>query len=101
MISPYIGKTKFILKVHPPDMLGATNLEPHQAFGRALRQARLAAGLTQEGLSLESGVQRNFISLIELGQNQPTITTIFKLSVALNVTPSELIAATETILEIS
>jgi transcriptional regulator with XRE-family HTH domain len=55
----------------------------------------MAAGLSQEQLGLESGVQRNFISLIETGQNQPTITTIFKLAHALNVKPSKLVAEAE------
>ena len=53
--------------------------------------------MTQEQLSLESGVQRNFISLIELGQNQPTITTVFKLAQALGCLPSELVAKAELI----
>lgn len=68
------------------------------AFGLALRKQRLAAGLTQEQLGLESGVQRNFISLIETGQNQPTVGTIFKLAEALGVKPSKLIADTEKII---
>lgn len=51
--------------------------------------------MTQEQLGLESGVQRNFISLIELGQNQPTITTVFKLAQALGCAPSELVAKAE------
>lgn len=58
---------------------------------------RLSAGMTQEQLSLESGVQRNFISLIELGQNQPTITTVFKLAQALGCTPSEMVAKAESL----
>jgi len=60
-----------------------------------LRKHRLAAGFSQEQLGLESGVQRNFISLIETGQNKPTITTIFKLASALNLKPSKLLAETE------
>lgn len=51
--------------------------------------------MSQEQLGLESGVQRNFISLIETGQNQPTITTVFRLAKALNVKPSDLIAQVE------
>ncbi len=53
------------------------------------------AGLTQEQLALESGVQRNFISLIETGQNQPTITTIGKLARALELSASGLVAEAE------
>jgi transcriptional regulator with XRE-family HTH domain len=60
-----------------------------------LRQTRLGAGMSQEQLGLEAGVQRNFISLIELGQNQPTVTTVFKLAKALNISASSLVVATE------
>ncbi|RFO96784.1 XRE family transcriptional regulator [Rhodoferax lacus] len=76
-------------------MSGISSLPPHAAFGLALRKHRLDAGMSQEQLGLESGVQRNFISLIETGQNQPTITTIFKLASALDVKASKLIAEVE------
>jgi transcriptional regulator with XRE-family HTH domain len=76
-------------------MLGNASISPHEAFGQVLRKHRLGAGLSQEQLGLESGVQRNFISLIETGQNQPTITTIFKLATALNLKPSKLIFEAE------
>jgi transcriptional regulator with XRE-family HTH domain len=78
-------------------MLGINSVTPQVAFGRALRSCRLALGMSQEQLGLESGVQRNFISLIETGQNQPTIGTLFKLAAALKLKPSELISAAETL----
>ena len=80
-------------------MSGSSSITPHAAFGQALRRLRVAAGLSQEQLGLESGVQRNFISLIETGQNQPTITTIFKLASALGTKPSKLLAAAEKLLD--
>jgi transcriptional regulator with XRE-family HTH domain len=80
-------------------MSGSDPISPHAAFGQVLRKHRLAAGLSQEQLSLESGVQRNFISLIETGQNQPTISTIFKLATAMGIKPSRLITETERIAE--
>ena len=64
-------------------------------LGAALRRLRLASGMSQEALALESGVQRNFISLIETDQNQPTISTIVKLARALGVKASELVAEAE------
>jgi len=76
-------------------MSGKSPITPHAAFGLALRKHRLDAGLSQEQLGLESGVQRNFISLIETGQNQPTITTIFKLAAALDMKPSKLVLEAE------
>jgi transcriptional regulator with XRE-family HTH domain len=75
-------------------MLGE-QVEPQIAFGRALRRSRKRAGLTQEELALEAGVRRTYVSLLELGHNQPTITVIFKLARAIGCRPSELIRATE------
>jgi transcriptional regulator with XRE-family HTH domain len=72
---------------------GARSIEI--AFGVALRRLRLASGLSQEQLALEAGIQRNFVSLIELGHNQPTIATIAKPVRALGVTASELVAEAE------
>ena len=64
-------------------------------FGAALRRVRLAAAMSQEKLGLDAGVQRNFISLIETGHNQPTISTIAKLARALGMKASELVAEAE------
>jgi len=65
------------------------------AFGKALRQKRKEVGLTQEQLAHEADIQRNYVSLIERGVNQPTITVIFKLAAALNCSPSTLVAGAE------
>ena len=67
-------------------MVGKSAGDYELPFGAALRRLRLAAGMTQEQLGLEAGVQRNFISLIELGQNQPTISTISKRQSVLVIT---------------
>ena len=76
-------------------MLGKQKLPVDVAFGRILRRTRKASGLSQEALGLEADLQRNFVSLIELGRNQPTITTIFKLARALKIKPNELISLVE------
>lgn len=76
-------------------MVGKSNGSHELPFGAALRRVRRAAGFTQEQLGLEAGVQRNFVSLIELGQNQPTIVTISKLARALGMCASELVAEAE------
>jgi transcriptional regulator with XRE-family HTH domain len=60
-----------------------------------LRRLRKAKGLSQEQLGLDSGVQRNFISLIELGLNQPTLNIICKLARALGMKASESVAEAE------
>ncbi|MBA6090655.1 helix-turn-helix domain-containing protein [Pseudomonas sp. 17391] len=65
------------------------------AFGKVLRKRRKDAGLTQEQLALEADIQRNYVSLIERGLNQPTITIIFKLAGALGCSPSCLVEDVE------
>ena len=70
-----------------------------KAFGVALRRLRNAAGKSQEALALEANIQRNFVSLMERGENQPSITTIGKLAFALHIRPSELVAAAEEFLQ--
>lgn len=69
-----------------------------QAFGKILREIRLEAGLTQEQLGLEAGVRRTFVSILELGEQQPTLTTIIKLANALGLQASVLIARVEALL---
>jgi transcriptional regulator with XRE-family HTH domain len=70
-------------------------LEPAAAFGKVLRQLRLNAGLTQEQLGLEAELRRTFVSYLELGQQQPTLTTILKISKALNFSAKDLMDLVE------
>ncbi|MEW9683247.1 helix-turn-helix domain-containing protein [Pseudomonas sp. TE50-2] len=74
-------------------------MEIGEAFGKVLRQKRKEAGLTQEQLSYEADIQRNYVSLIERGIHQPTIAVLFKLAAALNCSPSQLIGEVEVIMD--
>lgn len=65
------------------------------AFGRVLRRLRVEAGFTQEQFGFESELRRTYISILELGQQQPSLTSIFKIAKALNCSASELIAYVE------
>lgn len=71
-------------------------MEPAVAFGKVLRQLRLEAGLTQEELGFEADLRRTYVSILELGQQQPSLTTILKLAKALNQTGSGLVEMIET-----
>lgn len=64
------------------------------AFGKVLREYRLKAGYSQERLSDVAGCDRTFIGMLERGQRQPTLETLFKIAKALNVAPAALIART-------
>jgi transcriptional regulator with XRE-family HTH domain len=70
-------------------------MEPEEALGAVLRLLRKQRGLSQETLALDAGVERNYISLIELGKNSPSIRILFKLSKALDISPSALLAGVE------
>ncbi|WP_341648811.1 helix-turn-helix transcriptional regulator [Thauera humireducens] len=65
---------------------------PSQRFTVLLRELRKETGLSQEALAERAALHRNFISLIERGESQPTVDTLFRLADALGVTAVELVA---------
>ena len=69
-----------------------------KAFGRALSEQRAAVGVSQEALALTADVDRTFVSQMERGIRQPTLTTVWKLAAALRIRPSAMITRMEEIL---
>jgi len=67
-------------------------------FGQVLREQRTARGISQEDLALNADVDRTFVSQMERGIRQPTITTIMKLAEALGIQASALVARMERLL---
>jgi transcriptional regulator with XRE-family HTH domain len=53
--------------------------------GRNVRRLRIAAGLSQAGLAERMGVDRAYVSGLELGQRNPTILTLWHIAKALGV----------------
>lgn len=74
-------------------------MEPAIAFGAVLRRLRQEASLTQEELGFEADLRRTYVSVLELGQQQPSLTTILKISHALKRPASEVISLVETELQ--
>jgi transcriptional regulator with XRE-family HTH domain len=66
-----------------------------EVFGKVLRELRETNHISQEKLAEYCELDRTYISLLERGLRQPTITTIFKLAKALNTSPSMLIEIVE------
>lgn len=62
-------------------------------LGASLRSVREDRGLSQEELSLETGVHRNYIGGIERGERSPTVATVARLADALDVPLADLFAA--------
>lgn len=72
--------------------------EPIKAFGLVVKQMRKARGLSQESLADEASLDRTFISQLETGVKQASLTTIFRLASALQVEASELLRRVEELL---
>ena len=72
--------------------------KPEIVFGRVLRQFRKDINFSQEKLSQESGLDRTYISLLERGRRQPTLTSLLKLATALGVSTVDLVAKVEVIM---
>jgi len=64
-------------------------------FGKVLKDLRLEAGYSQEKLALECGLDRTFVSMLERGKRQPSLTTIFTLCEKLNYSPSQMMKYVE------
>ena len=62
-----------------------------QALGRAVRKLRTERGWSQADLVLRVGMDRNDISLIELGRNSPSVRMLMRLCLALDVRAADLL----------
>lgn len=71
-------------------------LEPEAAFGLVLRELRKRQKLSQEALAHEAGLERNYVSLLELGRNSASVKIIFKLAPALGLSVAEFMSLVET-----
>jgi transcriptional regulator with XRE-family HTH domain len=63
-----------------------------RAFGDAIRERRIAAGMSQEQLSFDAKVHRTYVGDLERGLKSPTLDVIDQLARALDMSPTELIA---------
>ena len=74
------------------------NLNTEKIFGQVLRKLRILNKLSQEKLSQECGLDRSYISLLERGLRQPSLTTLLLLSKVLNTTAANMVRDVEEIL---
>ena len=62
-----------------------------QRFGKQLQQLRTRRSLTQEQLAVTAGLSRAFLTRLELGQHDPSLSTLVRLAKALKVSVAELL----------
>lgn len=67
-------------------------MQEAQLFGRRLRELRKERGLTQEALAESADLSGNYISDLELGLKVPSLTILVRLSQALDVATTDLVA---------
>ena len=62
-----------------------------KAFGKVMRQHRREQGLSQEKLAEISGLDRTYVSKLERGIHQPSLTALLKLAAAMRVSAAEMV----------
>jgi transcriptional regulator with XRE-family HTH domain len=67
-------------------------MDIRRQLARNIKRLRQARGWSQEELADEAGLHRTYVSGIERGVRNPTITIVAVLAKALAVAPAELLA---------
>ncbi|MDO8296777.1 MAG: helix-turn-helix transcriptional regulator [Caulobacter sp.] len=63
------------------------------ALGREIRRCRKALSISQEELAERAGLHRNYIGMLERGERNPRVSTVFHLARVLGVKATELVAS--------
>ncbi|MEO3431875.1 helix-turn-helix transcriptional regulator [Inquilinus sp. CAU 1745] len=66
-------------------------MDIRKVFGSNLKFYREKAGLSQQALAAEMGVDRAHVSLMERGEQNVTIVTLWHVALALGVKPAALL----------
>lgn len=61
------------------------------AFGELLRELREERRLSQAQLALESELDQGYISMLERGERQPSLVSLFALCAALQIEPDTVV----------
>ena len=69
------------------------------AVGKAIRDLRKEKGISQDVLSGFAGIARTHLTMIENGTKQANFETLWKIALALDIRPSELVARIEEAIE--
>lgn len=67
----------------------------NEAIGKTIRTLRQEKGISQDVLSGLAGIARTHLTMIESGKKQANFETIWRLALALDMRPSELVAKIE------
>lgn len=103
---PLRGQVARVMNVPPIDLaperiLEAARLPPEErppavrrimaSFGRNFREARIAAGMSQQEVERLTGIPQHYISTLERGHQNPTLETMTRLAEAAGKPLSDLL----------
>ena len=66
-------------------------MDVRQIFGKNMRRLRVKAGLSQDEVAVRMGVEQTYVSGLERGVRNPTLTTLDRAAQALGVKIVELL----------
>jgi transcriptional regulator with XRE-family HTH domain len=78
-------------KYRKPRILRSVAEDARILFGRRLRELRKQAGLSQEALAHEAGLDRSYVGGVERGEYNIALLNICRLAEALDLSPEELL----------
>ena len=95
-MSTYVFRKENVLgyPVNGGDSMSEMRLDP-KIVGEVIAKYRMKKGLTQEVLSGLSDIGRTHLSAIERGERKPTLETLYRISLALDVKMSVLVMEIE------
>lgn len=70
-------------------------MDAEKVFGKVLRDLRQQRKLSQEKLAFDADLNRQFVSLLELGERSPSLGTLYKLANGLGLSGSDLLKHVE------
>ena len=73
-----------------PNLSGKRQDRKLIALGKAIREVRLAKGISQEKLALLSEVDRSYVGRVERGDNNVAVLTLARLAAALDLSIAKL-----------
>lgn len=66
-----------------------------ESFGNVVKEAREEEGQSQQELADKTALNRTFISFLERGLRQPSLTTVITIAKALHLSAGKLVARVE------
>ena len=73
------------ITLRAPYKLVTIMVQEEQRIGHVIRVLRTAANLKQKDLARQAGIKANYLSLVEAGKREPSVTVLRAIAKALNV----------------